>query len=137
MTGDDGIKGLLEDSRTVAVVGVSNRPERDSYRVAAYLQRAGYRMIPVNPVVEEVLGQRCYPDLAAIPTDVDIDIVDVFRRPEFVPEIVDEAIARGAGAIWLQLGISHPEAERRAAEAGLEVVSNRCMKVEHGRLMGL
>lgn len=137
MTGDDRIKGLLEDSRTVAVVGVSNKPERDSHRVAAYLQRAGYRMIPVNPVLHEVLGQPCYPDLAAIPADVAIDIVDVFRRSEFVPEIVDEAIARGAGAIWLQLGVSHPEAERRAAEAGLEVVSNHCIKVEHSRLLGL
>lgn len=136
MNGDDKIKDLLEQSRTIAVVGVSNKPERDSHRVAAYLQRAGYRVIPVNPVVEEVLGQRCYPDLASIPAEVEIDIVDVFRRSDFVPGIVEEAIDCGAGAVWLQLGISHPDAERRAAEAGLEVVSNRCIKIEHGRLIG-
>jgi predicted CoA-binding protein len=136
LNGDDKIKDLLEQSRTIAVVGVSNKPERDSHRVAAYLQRAGYRMIPVNPVVEEVLGQRCYPDLASIPSEVEVDIVDVFRRSDFVPGIVEEAIDRGAGAVWLQLGISHPDAERRAAEAGLEVVSNRCIKIEHGRLIG-
>jgi predicted CoA-binding protein len=136
VNGDDAIKDLLERSRTIAVVGVSNKPERDSYRVAAYLQRAVYRMIPVNPVVEEVLGQRCYPDLASIPAEVEVDIVDVFRRSDFVPGIVEEAIERGAGAVWLQLGISHPDAERRASEAGLEVVSNRCIKIEHGRLIG-
>ena len=136
MNGDDKIKDLLEQSRTIAVVGVSNKPERDSHRVAAYLQRAGYRMIPVNPVVEEVLGQRCYPDLASIPSEVEVDIVDVFRRSDFVPGIFEEAIERGAGAVWLQLGISHPDAERWAAAAGLEVVSNRCIKIEHGRLIG-
>jgi predicted CoA-binding protein len=136
MNGDDEIKDLLERARTIAVIGVSDKPERDSHRVAAHLERAGYRMIPVNPVVEEVLGQRCYPDLASIPAEVEIDIVDVFRRSEFVPEIVEEAIDCGAGAVWLQLGISHPAAERRAAEAGLEVVSNRCIKIEHGRLIG-
>jgi predicted CoA-binding protein len=136
MISDASIKGLLERSRTIAVVGVSNKPERDSHRVAAYLQRAGYRVIPVNPALDEVLGQPCYPDLASIPDDVEVDIVDVFRRPDFVPGIADEAIDRGAGALWLQLGISHADAERRAAEAGLEVVSNRCIKVEHGRLIG-
>jgi predicted CoA-binding protein len=93
-------------------------------------------MIPVNPVVEELLGQRCYPDLASIPAEVEIDIVDVFRRSDFVQGVVEEAIERGAGAVWLQLGIGHPNAERRASEAGLEVVSNRCIKIEHGRLIG-
>jgi predicted CoA-binding protein len=104
--------------------------------VAAYLQQVGYRMIPVNPILEEVLGQTCYPDLASIPDDIEVDIVDVFRRAEFIPEIVEDAIERGARAVWLQLGISHPEAEQRALEAGLEVISNRCIKVEHGRLLG-
>jgi predicted CoA-binding protein len=136
MIEDGNIKGLLERSRTIAVLGVSNKPERDSHRVAAYLQQVGYRMIPVNPILEEVLGQTCYPDLASIPDDIDVDIVDVFRRAEFIPEIVEDAIERGARAVWLQLGISHPEAEQRALEAGLEVISNRCIKGEHGRLLG-
>jgi predicted CoA-binding protein len=136
MIEDGNIKGLLERSRTIAVLGVSNKPERDSHRVAAYLQQVGYRMIPVNPILEEVLGQTCYPDLASIPDDIDVDIVDVFRRAEFIPEFVEDAIERGARAVWLQLGISHPEAEQRALEAGLEVISNRCIKVEHGRLLG-
>ncbi|HOC43623.1 MAG TPA: CoA-binding protein [Thermoanaerobaculales bacterium] len=131
MGDSDPIRTLLASARTIAVVGCSADPERDSHHVAAYLQRAGYRVIPVNPAVEELLGERCYPDLAAIPDDVAIDIVDVFRRPEHVPPIAEQAIARGARALWLQLGVSHPEAERRAAEAGLQVVSNRCMAVEH------
>jgi predicted CoA-binding protein len=96
MIEDSNIKGLLERSRTIAVLGVSNKPERDSHRVAAYLQQVGYRMIPVNPILEEVLGQTCYPDLASIPDDIEVDIVDVFRRAEFVLEIVEDAIERGA-----------------------------------------
>ena len=127
----DPIGQLLTAARTVAVVGCSAKPERDSHRVAAYLQRAGYRMIPVNPGLDEVLGERCYPDLASIPGDVAIDIVDVFRRSEAVPPIAEAAIERGARALWLQLGVSNPEAERRAAEAGLIVISNRCIKIEH------
>jgi hypothetical protein len=131
MIDSDPIRSLLDSARTIAVVGCSADPERDSHHVASYLQRAGYRVIPVNPAVEELLGERCYPDLTAIPEGVAIDIVDVFRRSEHVPPIADQAIARGARALWLQLGVSHPEAERRAAEAGLQVVSNRCMAVEH------
>ena len=127
----DPISQLLTTARTVAVVGCSAKPERDSHRVAAYLQRAGYRMIPVNPGLDEVLGEPCYPDLASIPGDVAIDIVDVFRRSDAVPPIAEAAIERGARALWLQLGVSNPEAERRAAEAGLIVISNRCIKIEH------
>jgi hypothetical protein len=127
----DPIRSLLTSSRTIAIVGCSAKPERDSHRVAAYLQRAGYRIIPVNPGQDEVLGERCYPDLSAIPNEREIDIVDVFRRPEHVPPIAEQAIARGARALWLQLGVSNPPAERRAAEAGLQVVANRCLKVEH------
>ena len=127
----DPIRSLLTSARTIAVVGCSAKPERDSYQVAAYLQRAGYRIIPVNPGLEEVLGERCYPDLASIPAGVAIDIVDVFRLSEHVPPVAEQAIARGARSLWLQLGITHPEAERRAAEAGLQVVANRCLKVEH------
>ena len=127
----DPIHSLLTSARTVAVIGCSADPQRDSHRVAAYLQRAGYRVVPVNPGLEEVLGERCYPDLGSIPEDIAVDIVDVFRRPEHVPPVAEQAIARGARALWLQLGITHPEAERRAAEAGLQVVANRCLKVEH------
>jgi uncharacterized protein len=127
----DPIGSLLTSARTIAVIGCSADPQRDSHRVAAYLQRAGYRVIPVNPGLDELLGERCYPDLPSIPEDVAVDIVDVFRRSEHVPPVAEQAIARGARALWLQLGITHPEAERRAAEAGLQVVSDRCLKVEH------
>jgi predicted CoA-binding protein len=132
----DAIRELLRRSKTVVVVGCSANPGRDSHRVAAYLQRVGYRMIPVNPGLDEVLGEKCFPDLASIPTDVTLDIVDVFRRAEHVPPIVEAAIGCGAGAIWLQLGVTHPEAERRAAEAGLQVVSDRCIKIEHSARFG-
>jgi len=131
MSDSDPIRSLLASSRTIAVVGCSADPERDSHGVAAYLQRVGYRIIPVNPGFEELLGERCYPDLRSIPEGVSVDIVDVFRRPEHVPLIAEEAIARGVRALWLQLGISNPEAERRAAEAGLQVVADRCLGVEH------
>ena len=131
MNEQDPIRSLLASARTIAVIGCSANPERDSHRVAAYLQRAGYRVIPVNPGFDELLGERCYRDLAEIPGEVEIDIVDVFRRSEHVPPVAEQAIARGARALWLQLGITHPDAERRAAEAGLQVVSNRCLKVEH------
>jgi hypothetical protein len=127
----DPIRSLLTSARTVAVIGCSADPQRDSHRVAAYLQRAGYRVIPVNPGLDELLGERCYSDLASIPEEIGIDIVDVFRRPEHVPPVAEQAIARGARALWLQLGITHPDAERRASEAGLQVIANRCLKVEH------
>ena len=130
------IADLLRSARTIAVVGCSPKTHRDSHRVAAYLQRAGYRIVPVNPGFDEILGEPCYPDLPSIPDDVEVDIVDVFRRAEHVPPIVDAAIARGVGAVWLQLGVTHPEAEARAREAGLVVVSDRCLKVEHRRLVG-
>jgi len=125
------ISNVLERSRTIAVVGCSPKPDRDSYRVAAYLQGAGYRVIPVNPVAEEILGEKVYPDLASIPPEIEIDIVDVFRRPEHIPAVVDAVLDRGAGALWLQLGCGRPESEKRAAEAGLDVVSNKCIKIEH------
>jgi predicted CoA-binding protein len=128
---------LLRSAETIAVVGCSPKPERDSYRVADYLKRAGYRVIPVNPVAEEILGERVYPDLASIPADVDLDIVDVFRAPQHIPAVVDAVLERGAGGLWLQLGCSHPESEARAAEAGLQVVSDRCIKIEHRRLFGV
>lgn len=133
---DVTINELLRKARTIAIVGCSLKPERDSHRVAAYLQGAGYRVIPVNPVAEEILGEKVYPDLASIPDEIEIDIVDVFRRPEHIPAVVDAVLERGAGALWLQLGCADPESEDRARNAGLEVVSDRCIKVEHRHRFG-
>ncbi|MBX5464070.1 MAG: CoA-binding protein [Clostridia bacterium] len=135
---DDGaIRELLREARTVAVVGLSPKPERPSHGVARYLQEHGYRIIPVNPGHAAILGEICYPSLQAIPAEVQVDVVDVFRRPEEVPGVVEETLRRGGvRALWLQLGVIAPEAARRAREAGLLVVMDRCMKVEHERLLG-
>lgn len=124
---------LLLSSKVIAVVGISDRPDRPSYGVAAYLQRAGYRMIPVNPQLTEVLGEHCYPDLAAVPEP--IDLVDVFRRPSLVDPVVDEAIAVGAKAIWFQDGVVNEPAAARARAAGLAVVMDDCTMRRHRRLM--
>lgn len=132
--GDDELRALLIRARRIAVVGLSPDPTRPSHDVAAYLLRQGYDVIPVNPAVREVLGRRAYPDLAAVPGPV--DIVNVFRRPEAVPEVADAAVGTGAGTLWLQLGVIHPDAARRARAAGLAVVMDRCLKVEHRRLLG-
>lgn len=128
------IKNILEESKTVAVVGLSPREERDSHRVAKYLQSQGYRIIPVNPSADEILGERSYPNLTSIPES--IDVVDVFRRSEAVPEIVEEAIKVGARTVWMQIGVIHEEAAARAREAGLQVVMDRCMMIEHRRHFG-
>ena len=130
---DDVLLEILTVFHTVAVGGLSANPDRDSHRVAKYLQEHGYRIVPVNPAEKEVLGEKSYADLADIP--VAVDVVDVFRRPEAAPEIVDAAIRVGAKAVWLQLGIRHDEAAAKAREAGLDVVQDRCMKVEHARLI--
>ena len=132
---DDDYAGILQGARTIAVVGLSNDRFRPSYGVAHYLQQEGYRIIPVNPNEREVLGEAAYPDLRHIPDAV--DVVDVFRQPRYVPEIVDQAIAIGAKALWLQLGVLCPEAAERARSAGLKVVMNRCMAVELQRLHAL
>jgi predicted CoA-binding protein len=131
---DETLRRILRESRTIAVVGLSADWFRPSYFAAKYLQEHGYRIVPVNPGHAEILGERCYPNLRAIPEPV--DVVDVFRRPEEVPPIVEDAIAIGARVLWLQIGVVHPEAARRAREAGLEVVMDRCMKIEHARLFG-
>jgi len=128
------IRSILEEGKIVAVVGLSPRPERDSHRVAKYLQGQGYRIIPVNPNAEEVLGERSYPNLASVPEP--IDIVDVFRRSEAVPGIVEEAIKVGARTVWMQQGVIHEEAAARAREAGLQVVMDRCIMIEHRRYFG-
>lgn len=115
--------------RTIAVVGCSPRPERPSHYVAEYLKENGYRIIPVNPGHKEILGEKCYPSLSAIPEKV--EVVDVFRRSEEVLPVIEEAIKIGAKALWLQDGITHPEGEEKARKAGLLVVSNDCMMRRH------
>ena len=126
------ISEILQSARTIAVVGLSGKRYRPSYGVAEYLQRAGYRIIPVNPEEAEVLGEKCYPDLDSIPEPV--DVVDIFRRSEFVPEIVEAAIRKGAKVVWMQEGVIHEEAARRAEQAGLTVVMDRCILKDHRRL---
>jgi predicted CoA-binding protein len=126
---EDEIKEILTSYKTIAVVGISNKPERDSYIVAEYLLNQGYKIIPVNPNIDTVLGLKAYPDLISIPED--IEIVDIFRRPEFVDEIVDQAIEKEAKVVWMQLGVINESAAEKARKAGLKVVMNKCIKVEH------
>jgi|SRR5579871_6696572 len=123
------IPELLQKSRTIAVVGLSNKRTRPCYGVSEYMQKHGYRIIPVNPLETEVLGEKAYARLEDVPEH--IDIVDVFRRPEFVPEIVDSAIRVGAGAVWMQEGVTHENAAEHARQAGLMVVMDRCILKEH------
>lgn len=126
------IKAILEKYKTVAIVGLSPKPDRDSHKVGKYLKAHGYRIVPVNPGQKEILGERSYPDLEAIPFAV--DIVDIFRKPEAVPPIVDEAVEIKAKVVWMQLGIAHNQAAEKAREAGLEVVMSKCIKIEHMNL---
>ena len=133
LTKPEDIKRLLESTKTVAVVGYSDKPDRPSNDVTMKLKAAGYDVYPVNPTLPSTADLSVYPSLAAIP--VAIDVVDVFRKPEAMPEVVEEAIAVGAKAVWMQLGIVNDEAARRAEEAGLQVVMDRCMKVETRRLI--
>ena len=134
LTRDDEIRNLLTEARTIAVFGCSDRPDRPSYGVSAFLQRHGYRMLPVNPQItgERVHGEYVWRELSQI--GVPIDIVDIFRRPMAAGEAVDQAIAVGAKAIWMQLGIVNEEAAARAEAAGLKVVMDRCTKIEIMRL---
>jgi hypothetical protein len=135
MLSRDQIRELLQSARTIAIVGLSANPDRPSYGVASYLQRQGFRVIPVNPNLGgPVLGEQPYPTLAAVP--VPIDIVDIFRRSEFVSGVVDAALDVGAKAIWMQLGVVDEGAAARAEAAGLQVVMDRCIAVEHRLLVG-
>lgn len=134
ITGDVPVRDILASARVIAVVGLSDRPERPSHGVAAYLQAHGYRIVPVNPHVAEVLGEKACARLRDVPQPV--DVVNVFRRSEAVPAIVEEAIAIGAKVIWMQEGIVHEAAADRARAAGLQVVMNRCILREHHRLRG-
>ena len=129
------IDKILETCKTVAVVGLSPRPERDSNGVAAYLQEMGYRIIPVNPSATYILGEKCYPDLTSIPESV--DVVDIFRRPEEVPAIVADVIKIGAKAVWMQKDVVSEEGASKARGAGLMVVMDECMECEvRGRARG-
>ena len=128
----NNIPEILKSAHTIAVVGLSSNPMRPSNGVAAYLQRAGYHIIPVNPNESEVLGEKSYARLEDIPEK--IDLVDIFRRSEYVPDIVESAIRIGARALWMQEGVIDPDAAERAKEAGLDVVMDRCTLKEHRKL---
>lgn len=132
----DVVREILATYRRVAMVGASPKEGRPSLGVAGYLVRAGFDLIPVNPRAERILDIECAPDLAAAAARGPLEIVNIFRRPEDVPPIVDEAIALGAKAIWMQLGIASPEAAERARRAGLAVVEDHCIAVEHNRIFG-
>jgi predicted CoA-binding protein len=123
---------ILNSSRVVVLVSLSPKPDRPSYIVASYLKENGYRIIPVNPGIKQILGEACYPDLLSIPERV--DVVDIFRRSEEVPAIVEEAIKIGAKTVWMQEGVINKEAASRARKAGLLVVMNKCMRKEHLKL---
>ncbi|MBX3714570.1 MAG: CoA-binding protein [Burkholderiales bacterium] len=128
------LRRILKDNRTIAVVGLSANWYRPSYFAAKYLQEHGYRVIPVNPQYDSVLGEKCFKALADVPEKV--DVVDCFRRGEEIPALAREAVAIGAKVLWMQLGVASAEGRRIAEAAGLEVVEDRCMKIEHGRLFG-
>lgn len=125
----DGLKQILDSARTIAVVGLSDKPDRPSYDVASYLQRVGYRIIPVNPTITKVLGEKAYKSLRDIPDRV--DVVQIFRRPQYVPSIVEDAIAIRAKVVWMQPGTEHEEAAARAEVAGLRAVVGACMMTVH------
>lgn len=128
----DVIKDIVDNYKVIAVVGLSDKPDRASNGVAVYLKKAGYKIIPVNPTKTEIMGEKCYPDLKSIPES--IDVVDVFRRSDAVGPVVDEAIEIGAKSIWFQEGVINEEAARKALDAGLKVVMDRCFLKEHVRL---
>ncbi len=134
MDDSDKVRSILRHVRTIAVVGLSAQWHRPSYFAAKYLQEHGYRVIPVNPAYPRILGEQCYPSLRDIPEKV--DVVDCFRRSAEIPALAEDAIAIGAKVLWMQLGVENAEARARAQAAGLEVVENRCMKIEHGRFFG-
>ena len=128
------IKEILSAYRSVAVVGLSHDEKKSSYQVAKYLKEHGFEIYPINPKYENILGKKCYPSLLAVPAR--IEIVDIFRRPSAVPEIVEEAVRCGAKVIWMQLGIVNNEAARRAREAGLKVVMGQCIMAEYKKMAG-
>jgi predicted CoA-binding protein len=128
----EAVRKILESTKTIAVVGLSDKPDRDSHEIAGYLQEAGYRIIPVNPNVRQTLGEKAYKSLREVPDH--IDVVQIFRRPEEVPAIVDDAIAIGAKVVWMQPGTENEEAAERAEAAGLKAVMGACMRSVHRTL---
>ncbi len=120
---------ILRNARTIAVVGLSDDSRRTSYQIARYMRDQGYRIIPVNPQVSSVFGIRAYPSLSDVPKDVSIDIVNIFRKSESVPEVVDQAVERGVGCLWMQLGVIHEEAAKKAREAGIPTIMDSCIAV--------
>jgi uncharacterized protein len=128
------LRRILKENKTIAVVGLSANWWRPSFFAAKYLQERGYRVVPVNPQYPEILGQKSYPSLRGIPFKV--DVVDCFRKSEEIPALAEDAIAIGAKVLWMQIGVIHHEAAAKARAAGLQVVMDRCMKIEHGRLFG-
>ena len=134
MNNDKEMKEILLSIKTIASVGISSNPEKESYEVVAYLKNQGYRIIPVNPTATEILGEKTYPSLSDIPDKV--DVVQVFRKPEDVPPVVEEAIKIGAKVVWMQAGIVNEDAAQKAREAGLQVVMDACMRATHRRLIG-
>ena len=134
MNNDQTMKDILLSTKTIASVGLSSNMEKESYWIASYLKEQGYRIIPVNPTADEILGEKSYPDLESVPEQ--IDVVQVFRKPEDVPPIVDSAIKVGAKVVWMQEGIVNEEAAQRGREAGLQVVMDACMRATHRRLIG-
>lgn len=134
MNDDQMLKDILLSAKTIASVGVSSNPGKESFWIVKYLKDQGYRIIPVNPTAEEILGEKAYPDLESVPEK--IDVVQVFRKPEDVPPVVDSAINAGAKVVWMQEGIVNEEAAQKARQAGLQVVMDACMRVTHRRLIG-
>lgn len=132
---EEEIKKILSSSKTVAIIGISPKGDRPSYIVASYLKSKGYRIIPVRPDGEWILGEQVYHSLSEIPREIRVDVVDIFRRSEDVPPIVEEAVQRGIKVVWMQEGVIHKEASEKAEKAGLKVVMDRCMKKEHQRLL--
>lgn len=128
---NEEIKKILTQYKNIAIVGLSKREEADSHQVAKYLIEQGYNVIPVNPTIDEILGRKSYPDLKSVP--VEVEIVDIFRKPQAVPDIVDMAIEKKAKVVWMQLGIANNEAAKKALDNGLKVVQNKCIKIEHQR----
>ncbi len=134
MNNEQTMKAILLSAKTIASVGLSSNQEKESYGVVSYLQEQGYRIIPVNPTATEILGEKAYPDLSSVPDKV--DVVQVFRKPEDVPPVVDEAVKIGAKVVWMQEGIVNEEAAKTARAAGLQVVMNACMRAAHRGLIG-
>ena len=131
---DQEIKEMLQNIKTIAVIGISPKEDRPSYIVASYLKSKGYRVIPVRPDGEEILGEKVYHSLSEIPKEISLDVVDIFRKSEEVPPIVEEAIQQGIKVVWMQEGVIHKEAGEKAEKAGSKVIMDRCIKKEHQRL---